>query len=148
MGERVTVFTGGMDMVMRQDFVLRISFYAELEVVSPDGGRHVVLHLAGRHVIIKFCAARDCVVQRGKKLAGPFDHFWNWINESLVIARLMSFDRRRDRRHDILRSTRFGQKDFDARAGRLRRFDEDEFVFMGQDHFSCSDGGPTIVHYL
>ena len=28
----------------------------------------------------------------------------------------------------------FRQKDFDARAGRLRGFDEDEFVFVGQDH--------------
>ena len=28
----------------------------------------------------------------------------------------------------------FRQKDFDARAGSLRRFDEDEFVFVGQDH--------------
>jgi hypothetical protein len=28
----------------------------------------------------------------------------------------------------------FRQKDFDARAGGLRRFDEDEFVFVGQDH--------------
>jgi hypothetical protein len=28
----------------------------------------------------------------------------------------------------------FRKEDFDARAGGLRGFDEDEFVFMGQDH--------------
>jgi hypothetical protein len=28
----------------------------------------------------------------------------------------------------------FGQKHFDARAGGLGGFDEDEFVFVGQDH--------------
>ena len=29
----------------------------------------------------------------------------------------------------------FRKKDLDARAGGLRRFDEDEFVFVGQDHW-------------
>ena len=28
----------------------------------------------------------------------------------------------------------FRKEDFNARAGGLRRFDEDEFVFVGQDH--------------
>ena len=28
----------------------------------------------------------------------------------------------------------FGEEDFDARASRLRRLDEDEFVLVGQDH--------------
>src|SRR4029453_7578373 len=46
----------------------------------------------------------------------------------------MSFNMWHDRRHDILRTTMFRKEDFDARAGGLRGLDEDEFVFVGQDH--------------
>ena len=46
----------------------------------------------------------------------------------------MSVNTRHNRRHDILGTTMFRKKDFDARAGGLRGFDEDEFVFVGQDH--------------
>jgi hypothetical protein len=47
---------------------------------------------------------------------------------------LMAFNTRDNRRHDILWTTMFRKEDFDARAGGLRGFDEDEFVFVGQDH--------------
>ena len=33
----------------------------------------------------------------------------------------------------------FRKEDFDARAGGLRGFDEDEFVFVGQDHRKSLD---------
>ena len=46
----------------------------------------------------------------------------------------MSFDRRHNRRHDVLRTTMFRQENFNAGAGGLRRLNEDEFVFVGQDH--------------
>ena len=77
---------------------------------------------------------RHCVAYRGEKFARSFEDFWNRINESLVIARLMSFDRRHNRRHDVLRTTLFGQENFNAGAGGLCRLNEDEFVFVGQDH--------------
>ena len=36
----------------------------------------------------------------------------------------------------------FRKEDFDARAGGLRRFDEDEFVFVGQNH---RDGAGNLL---
>ena len=46
----------------------------------------------------------------------------------------MSFNTWHNRRHDVLRTTMFRKEDFDACAGGLRGFDENEFVFVGQDH--------------
>jgi len=82
-------------------------------------------------VVIKFRVTYKRVAQRREKPARPFEDFGNRIDEAFVIARLMSFDWRHNRRHDVLRATMFGQKDFDARTGGFRRFDEDELVFMG-----------------
>jgi hypothetical protein len=119
---------------MRQNFVPWISFHAKFEVTVPDGGGNAILHLACRHVVIKFRATRHRVARRGEKLAGTFEDFGNGVNESLVIARLMPFERRHNWGHDVLRATMFGQEHFDTRAGGFRRFDEDESVLMGQDH--------------
>src|SRR4029450_9343218 len=46
----------------------------------------------------------------------------------------MSFHTWHNRRHDVLRTTKFRKKDFDACAGGLCRFDENKFIFVGQDH--------------
>ena len=119
---------------MRQDFVPWIPFHAKFEVTVPDLGGNAILDLACRHVVIKFRATDHCVVQHREKLARTFEDFGNWVNESLVIARLMPFERRRNRRHDVLRATMFGQEHFNTRAGSFRRFDENESVLMGQDH--------------
>ena len=119
---------------MRQNFVPWISLHAKFEVTVPDFGGNAILHLACRHVIIEFPTARHCVVQYGENLAGTLEDFGNGVNESLVIARLMAFERRRNRRHDVLRTTMFGQEHFDAGPSGFRRFDEDESVLMGQDH--------------
>ena len=119
---------------MRQNFVPWVSFHTEFEVTVPDFGRDAILHLACRHVIVEFRVTRHRVMQYRKKFLRTFEDFGNWVNESFVIARLMPFDRRRNRRDDVLRATTFGQEDFDTRAGCLRRLDEDESVLMGQDH--------------
>jgi hypothetical protein len=37
----------------------------------------------------------------------------------------------------------FRKEDFDARAGGFRGFDEDEFVFVGQDHWDSAGNLPT-----
>src|SRR5215471_5466571 len=113
---------------MRQSFVPWISFYAKFEVTVPDLGGNAILHLACRHVVIKFLATHHCVAQRREKLAGTFEDFGNGVNESLVIARLMPFDRWHNRRHDVLRATVFGQEHFDTRASGFRRFDKNESV--------------------
>ena len=42
----------------------------------------------------------------------------------------------------------FGQKHFDARAGGLRGFDEDEFVFVGQDHRTWANALTSIATVL
>ena len=119
---------------MRQNFVPWISLHAKFEVTVPDLGGNAILHLACRHVIIKFRTACHCVVQYRENPAGTFEDFGNWVNESLVIARLMPFERRHNRRDDVLRATMSGQEHFDTRAGGFRRFDKDESVLMGQDH--------------
>jgi len=56
----------------------------------------------------------------------------------------MSFDGRCDRRHDVLRATKLRQENFNARAGGLCRLDEDEFVFVGQDHGSRTEGKDRV----
>src|SRR6516164_6076801 len=116
---------------MRQNFVPWISLHAKLEVTIPDLGGNAIFRLAGWHVVIKFRATQHRVTQRREKLAGTFEDFGNGINESLVIARLMPFDRWHNRRHDVLRATVFGQEHFDTRAGGFRRFDKNESVLMG-----------------
>jgi hypothetical protein len=40
------------------------------------------------------------------------------------------------------------KEDFDARAGGLRGFDEDEFVFMGQDHRTWAKAVTLITTVL
>ena len=42
----------------------------------------------------------------------------------------------------------FRQKDFDACAGGLRGFDEDEFVFVGQDHRTWANAVTLIATEL
>lgn len=127
-------FARRVHVVMRQNFVPRISFYTKFEVAVPDVHGDAALHLERRHVIIEFCATRHCMAQRGEKFAWPFEDFGNRINEALVITGLMSFNTGHNRRHDVLRATMIRKEDFDARAGGLRGFDEDEFVSVGQDH--------------
>ena len=56
----------------------------------------------------------------------------------------MSFDRRRNRRHDVFRATELCQEDLNAGAGGLRGLDEDEFVLMRQDHFP--EGTSRTLH--
>jgi hypothetical protein len=60
----------------------------------------------------------------------------------------MSFNTWHNRRHDVLRTTMFRKKDFDACAGGLRRFDEDEFVFVGQDHRTRANAVTLIATVL
>ncbi len=83
-----------------------------------------------RHVAVKFLATGDCVSQRGKDSARSFEDFRNGVNESLVIARLMSFDRRRDRRDDVSRAAIFRKENLNASACGLCRLDKDEFIFV------------------
>ena len=141
-------FARGVHVVMRQKFVPRISFYTKFEVAVPDIHGNALLHLARRHVIIKFRAARHCVAQRGEKLAWSLEDFGNRINQALVVTRLMSLNTWHNRRHDVLRTTMFGQKHFDARARGLGGFDEDEFVFVGQDHRTWANAVTLIATVL
>src|SRR5690349_15714161 len=90
-----------MHVVMRQDFVPRISFHAEFEVALPDVGGNAVSDLGCRHVVIKFLATRDCAPQRRYGLTRRLDDFRNRINESPVVSWLMSFDRRTYRSYDV-----------------------------------------------
>jgi len=120
---------------MRQNLVPGISLHAKLKVAVPDVGWNAASDLACRHVIIKLIAACDRASQHREEFAWSFYDFGNWVNESLVIAGLMSFDQRRNRRHDVLRATLLRQENLNAGAGGLCRLDEDEFVFVRKDHF-------------
>jgi hypothetical protein len=123
-----------MHVVMRQNLVPRISFHAKFEVAVPKLAGNALLHKRRRHMIVEFFAAGDGVSQRGEKFARSFEDFGNWINESPVIARLMSFDWRSNRCHDVRRTALFREKDLNARACGLYRFDKDQFVFVRNDH--------------
>src|SRR4029079_14899836 len=100
-------FACGVHVVMRQNFIPRISFYTKFEVAVPDIDGNALPNLARRHVIIKFRAACHCLTQRRQKLAGSSTDFGNRIDEALVVTRLMACNRRHNRRHDSMRTTMF-----------------------------------------
>ncbi len=85
-------------------------------------------------MVIKFVATCDGVSQRREEFAWAFEDFGDGIDESLVITRLMPFDRWKDRRHDIGRAALLREKNLNARACGLRRLDKDESVFVRNDH--------------
>src|SRR6516164_11064917 len=101
---------------MRQNLVPWISFHAKFEVAVPDLRVNALLHLARRHVIIKLCAARYRMAQRGEELSWSFEDFGYRINQALVITRLVSFNARHNRRHDVLRPAMFREENLDACA--------------------------------
>src|SRR5438874_4677755 len=119
---------------MGQNFVQRISFYAKLEVTVPNSAGNALLYLKCRHVTVKFFATRECVPQSGEEFTGSFTDFGDRVNESLIIARLMPFNRRCDRRDDVSRAAMSREKNLNAGACGLRRLNEDEFMFVGQNH--------------
>ena len=83
---------------------------------------------------VKLFATRDRVPQRGEEFARSFENFGDRVNESLIIARLMSLNRWRDRRHDIHTAAASREKNFNAGACGLCRFDKDKLVFVRNDH--------------
>ena len=121
-------------MVVRQNFVPRISFHTKFEVARPDLTGNTVPDFRCWHVVIKFVATCDGVSQRREEFAWAFEDFGDGIDESLVITRLMPCHRWKDRGHNIGRAALLRKKNLDARAGRLRRLDKDELVFMRNDH--------------
>src|SRR4030095_13904066 len=123
-------------MVVRHDFVPRISFHAEFEVALPDLSGNTVPDFRCWHMVIKFVATCDGVSQRREEFAWAFENFGHGIDKSLVITRLMPFDRRKDRRHNIRRAALLREKNLDARACGLRRLDKDESVLVRNDHGS------------
>src|SRR5207244_7907225 len=81
-------FTRGMHIIVRQNFVPRISFHAELEVAVPDVGGNAVSDLRCWHMIIKFLAACDRVSQHREEFGWPLKGSGTVINDSHLIARL------------------------------------------------------------
>lgn len=73
-------FACRVHVVMRQNFVPRISFYTKFEVTVPDVGGNPLPYLACRHVIVKFCAARHGMAQRGEKFAWSLEDLGNRID--------------------------------------------------------------------
>ena len=123
-----------MHVVVRQNFVPRISLYAKFEVVVPDFARNALLHEGRRHMVVEFLTTRDCMLQRGEKPARSFEDFGDWIDESLVVTRLMLRDRRSDRGHDVRGATLFRKENLNARACGLCRLDKDKIVLVRNDH--------------
>jgi hypothetical protein len=85
-------------------------------------------------MIVEFIALDECGVQCGDDFVGPLNEWRNRINESLVITRLMPFDRWKDRRYDIRQAALLREKNLNARACGLRCLDKDEPVLVGNDH--------------
>src|SRR6266516_1432897 len=124
-----------MHVIVGQSLVPGISFHAEFEIALPDFGGNAISDLTRRHVIVKLLAASERMLQRIEEFAWSLHDFGNWINKSLVIARLMPFHRRRNRSDDIFGVAVFREEHLNACAGGLRGLDEDEFVFVRKDHF-------------
>ena len=61
-------------------------------------------------------------------------HFRDRIDEPFVVARLVSLNRRSDGGEKVVRSTALREENFYARARGLGRLDEDELVFVRDDH--------------
>src|SRR5438128_897838 len=85
-------------------------------------------------MIVEFLAAGECMAQRGQDFARPLKNFRDWVDEPLVIARLMPFDRWGNRCQDVCGTALFRQKNLNARACGLCRFDKDKLVFVRNDH--------------
>lgn len=66
-------------------------------------------------------------------------NFGQRIEEVFVITREMTFDRWKDRSHNVVGAAVFRQENFDARTGGFGRFNEDELVLVRNDH--RTDGG-------
>src|SRR5579884_163197 len=124
-----------MHVIMRQNLVPWISFHAEFEITVPDFARNAVPNFPCRHVAVKSLTAGEGMSQDCKKSARSVANFGKGINEAFIIARLMPRHWRVDRRQHIAGSAMLREKDFDACAGSLGRFDENEFVFVGDNHF-------------
>jgi len=60
--------------------------------------------------------------------------FRDGITGSLVVTRLVSFDRRIEKGKDIIRTAMVGEKYFEARTRGLDRFNKDELVLVRNDH--------------
>src|SRR6266481_8826385 len=103
-------------MVVRQHLVPRISFHAKFEVVVPNFGRNALLHEGRWHMVVEFLTTGDCMLQHGEKPARSFEDFGGWIDESLVVTRLMLRDRRSDRCHDVHGAALLRKKNLNARA--------------------------------
>ena len=85
-------------------------------------------------MIVEFLSALEHVSQGGKQTLRSPDKVRDWIDELFAITRLVPFDWRTDRRYDIVGSAVPREEDFDARARSLRCLDEDEFMFVRNNH--------------
>ena len=61
-------------------------------------------------------------------------HLQDWMDEAFVVACFVSLHRRSDGGEDVVRSTPLREENFYARARRLGRLDEDELMFVRDDH--------------
>lgn len=121
-------------VITRQDLVPRISFHAKFEIIIPDVRRNGSAHGFCGHVVEELFSFRESF-QDGE--AGPAaigQHLRKGIPKSLVIARQVGFHVGDDGREDIVIAAMWRQEHLDAGAGGLDRLDEDEFVFVRNDH--------------
>src|SRR5205814_10511308 len=89
-----SAFPGGVHVVMRQNFVPRISFHTKFEVAIPNPPSNALLDKRCRHMIVEFLAARECMPQRGQEFVRPPTTFGSRIDEFLIVTRLVSRDAR------------------------------------------------------
>ena len=85
-------------------------------------------------MVVELLAARECMPQRGQEFVRPLKNFGDWIDESLVVTRLMLRNRRSYRRHDVCGAALLGKENLNARARGFCRFDKDKLVFVRNDH--------------
>jgi len=87
-------------------------------------------------VIIEFVTPLERIPQGSNQSLRLLEKFRYRIDQLFVIARLVSLDRRSDRRYDVFGATLRRQEDLNARARSFCRFDKNEFMLVRNDHCS------------
>ncbi len=125
---------GGCHIIMGQHLVPRIPFHAELKVLVPGPRWNTLLNEPCRHMIVEFFASLESMPQGMAQPLRPPEQLGDRIDDLFVIARLMPLDRRSDRRYNVAGSALLGEEDLNACARSFCRLDEDEFMFVRNDH--------------
>lgn len=121
-------------VIMRQRLVPGIALDAELEIVVPRFVRYKAANDFGGHVIVKLLPLHEPAKNAGNVPATAEDDLIQWIHQTAIIPRNVRRNRIAERRDNVRITAALRQEHFDARARCLCGLNENEFVFVRNDH--------------